>query len=222
METTLAGLKVTHEAVADERGAELVAQARALLPYQQVQSQAEEAAIQFGLPITGQEIHERVRRTLRPRWHLPVAGWIGVIIFSCLAALFLGGFTPWAVRALEACRGADCGDAKLGLAASVFCGILWVVLGGVVLASNLQIRRRTSLWTQVASYTKLIPARALAKFAVAQASGLFQAMYVVEPGYEQIAPRVRRDPWLIGCVAPWDSPPSGDDRRVYVVLAYWD
>ena len=95
METTMVPLKVGYEAVTGDDAAR-VAAFRATLPHQRVYASMEEAALRFGLPMTGQEIHDRVRWTLRPRWHLPFNARIGVAVLGLLAAVFLGALAPWA------------------------------------------------------------------------------------------------------------------------------
>ena len=227
MDTTLAGLKVANERLMGEDTRERIARARASLPNQQVYGATDQAAVQFGLPMTGQEIHERVRATLRPRWHLPDSAKVGVGIFVVLTPVFLGILMPWAWASWHACRGvSSCSDAQVGFIVSLCLGILTFVVAGGIFGGNLQVRERTSRWTELGGYAWEIPEAALLKWAEAKDSGLFKSFYVVEPAYERIAPKRRPDPWLIGCVGGAPEWPhealSQDGRRAYVVLAYWE
>ena len=224
MDTTMTRLRVRQERL-DDVQRERIARVRGELPNQRQYGAADEAALQFGLPLTGQEIHERVRATLRPRWHLPDAAKVGVVLFGVLTLVFLGVLMPWAWASWGACR-ASCTDHQFGFVVSLIVGIVTFVVAGGIFGGNLQTRTRTSRWTDVGSYTREIPEGALLKWADAKDSGLFKSFYVVEPAYERIAPKRRPDPWLIGCVtgAPEWSPEVlfQDGRRAYVVLAYWE
>lgn len=229
METTLRQLKVAHEPVRglDAVQAERLASIQATLPHQQHAGVVEEAALRFGLPMTGQEIHERVRHTLRPRWRLSLAAKVGVSIFAILTVVLLGVLLPWAWWAWAACvQGrTNCADPNFGFVASLIVGLLAFGIGGAILGGNLQQQERTSRWTTAASYTAPIPVAALLKLADATASKLFKAFYVVEPGYAAIRPQRQVDPWLIGSVferVDHTLDPTGDGRRGYVVLAYWE
>ena len=193
---------------------------RQTLPYQR--DVVEDAALQFGLPMTGQEIHERVRRVLPARFGLPLPARIGIGIFAVLSAVFLGVLLPWALSSWLPCQGA-CPDPFAGFIVSLVGGLVFFGIGGVILAVNIERLTRTSGWTDVEHYAAPIPEAALLKMAEAIDSKLFKAFYVVEPTYEfQAARRQRTDPWLIGRVV--DQPPDAgqDSRRGYIVLAYWD
>jgi len=224
METTLAQLKVEHGTVEDEGQRAQLVKIRQTLPHQRAQEVVEEAALRFGLPMTGQEIHEQVRQTLRPRWRLPIPARIGVMIFLLVAGVFLGYFAPWAIGSLRGCT-SRCEDPTLGLVASLLVGLIALLAAAGIFSLNLIVLQRTSIWNGVELYTGLIPDIALLKLAEAKDSSLFKSVFVVEPSYAEPTPRRHVDPWLVGSVAEhesWAIHPSGDARRVYVVLAYWD
>ena len=196
---------------------------RETLPHQR--DAMEDAALQFGLPMTGQEIHDRVRRVLPARVGLPLPARIGVGIFAVGTTIFLGVLLPWALSYWQPCK-SNCGDTGLGVFASFFLGLVCFGIGGAILGGNIQRRTRTSAWTDVGYYSATIPEAALLKLAAAMDSGLFKNFYVVEPTYEVHVPRHwRTDPWLIGSVVEHpvrDNEPREDGRRGYIVLAYWE
>ena len=193
---------------------------RATLPYQR--DAVQDAALEFGLPMTGQEVHDRVSRVLPARFGLPLPARVGVGIFAVLSAVFLGVLLPWALSSWLPCRGA-CTDPFAGFVVSLVGGLLCFGISGAILGVNLERRARTSAWTDVGHYAAPIPEAALLKLAGAVDSGLFKNFYVVEPIYEVQAPRRRHvDPWLIGSVVEHPHDPRQDGRRGYIVLAYWD
>ena len=193
---------------------------RDTLPYQR--NAVEEAALEFGLPMTGQEVHDRVRRMLPARFRLQLSARFGVGIFAALGAVLLGVLLPWVLSYWLACR-SECGDPGLGVGASLFFGLACLGIGVAILGTNIERLTRTSGWTDVEHYAALIPEAALLKLAAAIDSKLFKAFYVVEPTYEfQAARRQRTDPWLIGRVVDQPHDAGQDSRRGYIVLAYWD
>jgi len=215
-------LKVTDVPVeASQR--ERVARVYEALPLQRAHNATQEAALRFGLPMTGQEIHERVRRTLRPRWTLPFNAKIWLVICAVFTIVLLGILAPWGWTAWSACSKRECGNAGLGFGMSMIVGFLAAVAGSIVLAGNLQRLARVSAWTHVHNYVGQIPEPALLKYADALESGLFKTFYVVEPFYEGPTPRRRAiDPWLVGGLEEHRGYPGTNGHRAYVVLAYWE
>ena len=219
--TTLESLKVGWGA--DTAQADRLATVREGLPHQ---TSALEAALRFGLPMTGREIHERVRATLPQKWRLPFPARVGVALFSILALAF-AFLAALAGSYVAACR-SSCSDPIVGLTLSLAVLVGSIVAVGGIFGSNVQVFRRTSLWHRIDQYPRRIPDAALLKFADAKASGLFTAMYVVEAGYETPPARLVRhaDPWLVGFVGrdpfTYRNEPTVDDHQAYVVLAYWE
>ena len=216
-----AELKVSDIPVEAAQG-EGVTCARETLPLQRTYGVAEEAALRFGLPMTGQEIHERVRRTLRSKWTLPFQSKTGVVVCAFFAVVFLGILAPWGWAAWGACT-KECGDAGFGFGVSVIVGFIAALVVGLTLVLNLERLERVSVWTYVRDYSGQIPEPALLKYADALESGLFKVLYVVEPTYEVPTPRRRAvDPWLVGGLEERHGHPGTDGHRSYVVLAYWE
>ena len=212
-------LKVTDTPV-EAAQRERVTRAREALPLQRAQSAAEEAALRFGLPMTGQEIHERVRRTLRPRWTLPFQSKTGVVVCAFFAVVFLGILAPWGWAAWGACT-KQCDGAGFGV--SMVLGFAVALVGSLVFVGDLERLERARAWTDVRDYGGQIPEPALLKYADALESGLFKVLYVVEPTYEVPTPRRRAvDPWLVGGLEERHGHPGTDGHRSYVVLAYWE
>ena len=75
---------------------------------------------------------------------------------------------------------------------------------------------RGTRWWSIDGYDRLIPDAALARYAEASATRLFDRFGVVEAVYEYAGASMRHvDPWLVGVVHVGDA-------RHYIVLAYWD
>ena len=220
METTLARLKVGHETVTDNGQAARLTKIRAALPHQQVFSM--EAALQFGLPMTGEEIHQRVIAT--------VAWWRGYAVNVAIWAIVcisLGGsmFGYTMSYAYSECRSyyssdkSKTTDCEFGTVVGRTFGSALLAIGAILLIGGLA--EWTTSWRYIDSYDHIIPDQALLRYDEAKQSGLFHAFFVVEPVLRQY---IHKDPWLVGSLIERSGNQnelSTDNRRAYIVLAYW-
>lgn len=213
---TLEELKVERQGTSEE--VQLAAAIRQSLPRQAAHGHAQRAAAEFGLLMSGREIHERIRSVLPQRGEWKAGAFVvAALLLSVGIGLLTWGFMFDTARC-TASKEMNCP----GVRAILFMfGGLATVVSFLVPPVNRKIR--TAQWMDVLRYEAPIPDAALLKYGRAMRSELFSGFWVVEPAYQEKNISVS-DPWLIGRVKGTESNRwiGTDDSRSYVVLAYWE